>query len=58
MVEKAALDIWDATAAAIKKHKITPVEMIGILLERAQNYHKFALRMERHGNYEDKADEA
>lgn len=37
---------------------LTDVEMVSILLEATQSIHKYALRMERHGTTEKKADEA
>lgn len=40
------------------EREITDVEMVGILLETMQSIHKYALRLERHGTTEKKADEA
>lgn len=41
-----------------RERELTDVEMVSILLEATQSIHKYALRMERHGTTDKKADEA
>ena len=43
--------------AEMSDNDITAIEMIGILLALAAESQRYALRFERHGNYDKKADE-
>lgn len=39
------------------EHDLTVIETLGILLDLAHDQQRFALREERHGNYDKKANE-
>lgn len=59
IVRKAHLKIWEAVSNVAKEHGITYHELVGILLERAQDVTKYGIRSERHPNDPDKkGDEA
>lgn len=54
----ARIAVSEALMTVLGKHVLTPAETISILHGVMSQYINFALRYERHGNYEKKADEA
>ena len=56
-VVEAELAMSKAVNDVMAGHDVTPIEMIGILTSLLAQQQKYALRYERHGNYNKKADE-
>lgn len=54
-VRKAAMDLSEQVMRIAIG--LTPAEVVAILAEQIQQYNKYALRQERHGNMDKKADE-
>lgn len=48
IVTKAECELTETLVAFGQKHDLTAVEMIGILLSMASNWHRRVLRRERH----------
>jgi hypothetical protein len=58
-VQKAEIEMKDALIKIIKKHDLTAIEIVRILLFEAGSWSKYALRAERHPrNPNKKGDEA
>jgi hypothetical protein len=58
IVQKAHAAVEMAMFEACRPYDITQIELIGILLSITQQAHKYALREERHGDTDKRADEA
>ena len=58
LVSRARLDVDKALEDAIVEYDLTAVECVRILLALAEHKNTMALRFERHGTYDKKADEA
>ncbi len=59
IVQSARPDLGQALLDLVKKHELTPIELVGLLAGEIQNYHRYALRRERHPRHKNKkADEA
>lgn len=59
IVKKAKPDLGQAVLDVVKKHGLTPTELVGLLMEEIQHHHKYVLRKERHPRHKNKpADEA
>jgi hypothetical protein len=50
IVREAHLALSEATSNIIKRFGLTYAELNGILLEEAQGWNKYAVRLERHPN--------
>ena len=57
-VQSASADIRMKLIEMQREHGLTDTEMIGVLMETGQAIVKYALRWERHQDYDHKADEA
>lgn len=57
-VERAEAELRGALLDVSAKHGLTPIEQAGLLVRPAETPLRYALRFERHGAYNKKADEA
>jgi hypothetical protein len=57
IVSRAENEIRAAVATAALRFRLTPLELLRVLIGLAQQESTYALRRERHGTYDKKADE-
>lgn len=57
VVQKAGADIGLSISELVEEHELTPAEVVSILAGKISSWNNYALRYERHGDYEKKADE-
>lgn len=57
-VNEAGAEIDMAISKIASESELTIAEIVQILAEQIMNYNKYAIRYERHGNTEQKANEA
>ena len=58
VVETAKAELAKAVVDLEKEFELSPAEIVGLLLDKAASYNNYVLRMERHGDYGKKSDEA
>jgi len=58
LVARARNRLSEFVLEQMTEHDLTPAEVVANLLTVAQEQHRLALRKERHGDYDTKADEA